>query len=140
MTTTTIDTTSIYNDILRPFAVYSHGIDTKNYELLRDAFVPDGVWVMHDLEELHGYEAMIKKLVDTAKIPGRPEQGLHTFHNLNMRIEGDVVHSTANWIFTSRQEKGGPWSVASVGQYEDTLKNIDGTWFFTRRRIINWNL
>ncbi|MCU1514326.1 MAG: hypothetical protein JWO10_1416 [Microbacteriaceae bacterium] len=140
MTMTSIDTTSIYNDILRPFSVYSHGIDMKNYELLRDAFVPDGLWVMHDMTEIRGHEAIIEKLEAVAKIPGRPQQGLHTFHNLNMRIVGKTVESTANWIFTSRQEKGGPWSVESVGQYEDTLEKVGGKWFFTRRRIINWNL
>jgi hypothetical protein len=109
------------------YAGYGHFIDEGDSERFSHCFIPDGQLGTAGGEPLRGREAI-------AKFAGTPRPGLRHVV-VNVHVEGDEDEAVGRAYFVACDVSEGNVKVLITGRYRDSLRRVDGTWFFTRREF-----
>jgi hypothetical protein len=107
------------------YAGYGHFIDEGDGERFSQCFTPDGQLGTAGRTPLHGRDAI-------AKFAGTPRPGLRHIV-VNVHVEGDEDEAVGRAYFVACDVSERPVRVLTTGRYRDSLRRVDGTWFFTQR-------
>ena len=54
-----------------------------------------------------------------------------------IRVEGDRAWGRSQWLEMANHGEGDQPKIGTYGEYEDTLKRVNGHWLFAQRRVLN---
>ena len=113
---------------------YCYLVDRGTIDELMELFADPSDLVMSPDERLAG-KAAVRQWYD-GYIKGRPEVLRHLIHNQIITLDGEgankVAHVKSYWDAVA-DLKGE--AITGAGFYEDTLRQFNGEWKFTEKRI-----
>ncbi|MET7475633.1 nuclear transport factor 2 family protein [Streptomyces sp. NPDC005648] len=129
MSTSSADTeASVAAGVQAAVAAYAQALDADRTDDLADLFVPDGVAEIAGVATFEGRDA----IREGYKAFASPQPQLHLVANTVVTsYTEDEATAVSNLAFIQRGETG--WGVQLVGRYDDTLRQVDGVWKFSRR-------
>jgi len=119
--------------IEQALSAYSLAIDRQEWDRLRDAWAPDGVWILADGSEHRGLDEIERRARWGAL--HSPADHLHQIFNLFVRLDGDTATADSDWLYYGRMDDR-PWGIVSWGHYRDRLVRTPDGWRLSERRIL----
>jgi len=125
-------------------ARYLFAIDYADWDAYVATFADDG-----ELEfasgTSKGHDAIRKAVTDFAKgigrfyhtADGKPAKLRHIILQSVIRVEGDRAWARSQWLEMANHGEGDQPKIGTYGEYEDTLKRVNGHWLFAQRRVLN---
>ena len=125
-------------------ARYLFAIDYADWDAYVATFAPDG-----ELEfasgTSKGHDAIRKAVTDFAKgigrfyhtADGKPAKLRHIILQSVIRVEGNRAWARSQWLEMANHGEGDQPKIGTYGEYEDTLKRVNGHWLFAQRRVLN---
>ncbi|WP_328955588.1 nuclear transport factor 2 family protein [Kitasatospora purpeofusca] len=116
---------------------FIHRLDLGEPSSVAELFTPDGIWYWpHGDRRIEGREAL------SAYFASRPSDRLsrRLMTNILVTVESATRARAVSYLTTYRVDgyAGGmiePRLPANVGHYEDTFRNIDGSWLLATRTV-----
>lgn len=116
---------------------FIHRLDLGEPSSVAELFTPDGVWRWpHGDRRIEGREAL------RAYFASRPADRLsrRLMTNILVTVESATTARAVSYLTTYRVDgyTGGltePRLPANVGHYEDTFRNVNGTWLLATRTV-----
>lgn len=117
---------------------YAFSYDQGDFETFADVFWPDAVFEFDPVvgtmpARLEGRDAIVRHMTDRYN-DTLPARRRHIIANLLITLDGDTASVDAYILLASTSPDG--FSLPVVGRYEDELRHRDGTWRFSRRRLL----
>ena len=125
-------------------ARYLFAIDYFDWDAYVATFADDG-----ELEFAsgvsRGHDAIRKAVTDFSKgigrfyhtADGKPAKLRHIILQSAIRVEGDHAWARSQWLEMANHGEGDQPKIGTYGEYEDTLKRVNGHWLFARRNVLN---
>jgi hypothetical protein len=125
-----------YREIVNAISAYSYAVDTSDWTILERAYYEGTTHINATGDVINGIAEFVK--YRQSKEPDEPQELLHVPANLLVDIDGDRATSTANFIYLGRTDPEAPWSILSLGAYQDEFIRLDIGWRFAVRHIISF--
>ena len=109
-------------------AAYTHALDDGRTDDVVATFLPDGVCDIPGMGTHAGHDAL--RAAYTAWKPRRPQRHL-VVNTLVTDWDDHEANAVSDVVFLLQGDSG--WAIQVVGRYQDTLRRVDGGWFFRRR-------
>jgi hypothetical protein len=125
-------------------ARYLFALDWNDFETFGQTFTEDaefeyarGTAVGRDniVATIRGFKQRIGEIYKDED--GNPAVLRHVLAQTVIRVEGDRAWTTAMWWEMANNAPGKKPLIGTFGIYEDELRREDGTWLFSRRRVLN---
>lgn len=125
-------------------ARYLFAIDYADWDAYVATFADDGELTFASGTS-KGHDAIRKAVTDFAKgigrfyhtADGKPAKLRHIILQSVIRVEGDRAWARSQWLEMANHGEGDQPKIGTYGEYEDTLKRVNGHWLFARRNVLN---
>ncbi len=119
-------------DVHELYARYAAAIDNGDYDDWLKCFTEDGVFESTRFGRHAGQEGL-RKFTKIYRESLGGAQVLHVITNVYFKLEGDGGAGSCYLAYYHCKE--GRIQQAAVGRYKDTLRKVDGRWFFASRKV-----
>jgi uncharacterized protein (TIGR02246 family) len=119
-------------DIRELYSRYGVAIDDHNADEWVNCFTEDGSFESGRFGKHVGTEGL-RKFTKLYRESLGGASVLHVITNVHFKIEGDAGVGTC--YLTYYHCKEGKIQQAAVGRYKDTLRKVDGRWYFASRQV-----
>lgn len=119
-------------DVKELYSRYALTIDNNEADAWVDCFTEDGTFVSTRFGTHKGKEGLRRFTKLYRESLGGAEV-LHVITNVHFKLEGDAGAGTC--YLTYYHCKGGKIQQSAVGRYKDTLRKVNGRWYFASRSV-----
>jgi hypothetical protein len=125
-----------YREIVNAMSAYSYAVDKSDWTILERAYYEGTRHINADGAVVNGISEFVR--YRQSKEPGELRELLHVPTNLLLDIEGDRATSLANFLYLGRTDPQAPWTILSLGAYQDEFIRLDIGWRFAVREIVSF--
>ena len=108
---------------------YFFAVDAADVDAYLAVWAEDGVSESSGLGNATGHEELRARFMKASQDFSKGKR--HVVSNFAIEMQGDTATQRVYLLVVEREKKP---AVEATAVYEDTLRRIDGTWKFTRRR------
>jgi len=119
-------------DVKELYSRYALTIDDNEADAWVDCFTEDGTFESGRFGKHTGKDGL-KKFTKLYRESLGGAKVMHVITNVHFKLEGDAGAGTCYLIYYHCKE--GKIQQAAVGRYRDTLRKVNGRWYFASRQV-----
>ena len=119
-------------DVKELYSRYAWTIDNNESDAWVDCFTEDGTFESSRFGKHTGKEGL-KKFTKLYRESLGGAQVLHVITNVHFKLEGDGGAGRCYLIYYHCKE--GKIQQSAIGRYKDTLRKVNGRWYFASRQV-----